>query len=115
MNLPGETEADFAGMQPCRGITWWAHRDDDPQHRNELLGLLPNPSSDRKTRCRDLAADGAEEIQKSITLSGIEAVGSSTMISRGSASNACAIPNRCFIPPEKVLRAFLRTSERLVC
>jgi Integrase core domain len=29
MTLPGETEAGSAGMQPCRGITWRAHRDDD--------------------------------------------------------------------------------------
>jgi hypothetical protein len=29
MSLPGETEAGSAGMQPCRGITWRAHRDDD--------------------------------------------------------------------------------------
>ena len=29
MTLPGETEAGSAGMQPCRGIAWWAHRDDD--------------------------------------------------------------------------------------
>ncbi len=28
MNLPGETEAGSAGMQPCRGIAWRAHRDD---------------------------------------------------------------------------------------
>src|ERR1700686_1679821 len=28
MTLPGETEAGSAGMQPCRGIAWWAHRDD---------------------------------------------------------------------------------------
>jgi len=27
-DLAGETEAGSAGMQPCRGITWWAHRDD---------------------------------------------------------------------------------------
>ena len=27
--LPGETEAGSAGTQPCRGITWWAHRDDE--------------------------------------------------------------------------------------
>jgi hypothetical protein len=26
MNLPGETEAGTAGMQPCRGITGRAHR-----------------------------------------------------------------------------------------
>ena len=29
MTLPGETEAGSAGRQPCRGITWRAHRDDD--------------------------------------------------------------------------------------
>jgi transposase InsO family protein len=28
MTLPGETEAGSAGMQPSRGIAWWAHRDD---------------------------------------------------------------------------------------
>jgi len=26
--LPGETEAGTAGTQPCRGMTWWAHRAD---------------------------------------------------------------------------------------
>jgi hypothetical protein len=29
MTLPGETEAGSAGKQPCRGIAWWAHRDDE--------------------------------------------------------------------------------------
>src|SRR5581483_4483961 len=29
MTVPGETEAGSAGKQPCRGITWWAHRDDE--------------------------------------------------------------------------------------
>ena len=28
------------------------------------------------------------------------AVGSSTMMSRGLASSACAMPKRCFMPPE---------------
>jgi hypothetical protein len=28
MTLPSETEAGSAGTQPCRGIAWWAHRDD---------------------------------------------------------------------------------------
>ena len=28
MILPGETEAGSAGMHPCRGIAWRAHRDD---------------------------------------------------------------------------------------
>ncbi len=39
--LPGETEAGTAGMQPCRGIAWWAHRDDDRQRENQFLAVLP--------------------------------------------------------------------------
>ena len=39
MILPGETEAGSAGMQPCRGIAWWAHRDDDQRRGNQLLAL----------------------------------------------------------------------------
>src|SRR5271168_3411418 len=39
MILPGETEAGSAGMQPCRGIAWWAHRDDDRKRGNQLLAL----------------------------------------------------------------------------
>src|SRR5258706_9132193 len=41
MTLPGETEAGSAGKQPCRGIAWWAHRDDDLGRANALLALLP--------------------------------------------------------------------------
>ena len=41
MILPGETEAGSAGMQPCRGIAWWAHRDD--QERGNKLLALPSP------------------------------------------------------------------------
>lgn len=37
MTLPGETEAGSAGMQPCRGITWWAHRDDERSAEASLL------------------------------------------------------------------------------
>jgi len=29
MILPGETEAGTAGTQPCPGIAWRAHRDDE--------------------------------------------------------------------------------------
>ncbi len=43
MVLPGETEAGSEGTQPCRAITWWAHRDDEWQRRNLFLALLPNP------------------------------------------------------------------------
>src|SRR5713101_9040729 len=41
MILPRETEAGSAGMQPCRGITWWAHRDDDRGRGNSSCAL-PN-------------------------------------------------------------------------
>jgi hypothetical protein len=37
MAVPAETEAGSAGMQPCRGITWWAHRDDDRSAEAQLL------------------------------------------------------------------------------
>src|SRR6266576_4164410 len=37
ITLPGETEAGNAGMQPCRGIAWWAHRDDDWSAEAPLL------------------------------------------------------------------------------
>lgn len=36
MNLPGETEAGSAGRQPCRGITWRAHRADVQQRGNTM-------------------------------------------------------------------------------
>jgi len=42
MILPGETEAGSAGMQPCRGITWWAHRDDDRERGTHLLRSSQN-------------------------------------------------------------------------
>ncbi|HEX4808567.1 MAG TPA: integrase core domain-containing protein [Bryobacteraceae bacterium] len=41
MILPGETEAGFAGMQPCRGINRWAHRDDAGEREKSLFALFP--------------------------------------------------------------------------
>src|SRR5713101_6243492 len=41
MILPGETAAGSAGMQPYRGIAWWAHRDDHFICANILPALLP--------------------------------------------------------------------------
>jgi hypothetical protein len=41
MTVPGETEAGSAGMQPCRGIAWWAHRDDEGA-RNPSFALSQN-------------------------------------------------------------------------
>jgi hypothetical protein len=29
-------------MQPCQGIAWWAHRDDDRQRGSQFLALLSN-------------------------------------------------------------------------
>src|SRR5205085_9431360 len=42
MTVPGETEAGSAGMQPCRGITWRAHRDDDRSAEVPLLRSSKN-------------------------------------------------------------------------
>jgi len=39
MALPSETEAGSAETQPCRGIAWWAHRDDE----NGRCGHCPAP------------------------------------------------------------------------
>src|ERR1035441_7383567 len=43
MTLPGETEAGSAGMQPCRGIAWWAHRDDVAGRGSSPFALCPKP------------------------------------------------------------------------
>ena len=37
MILPGETEAGTAGTQPCRGISRWAHRDDERGRESSFL------------------------------------------------------------------------------
>src|SRR2546422_22118 len=49
MIVPGETEAGSAGKQPCRGIPWWAHRDDDrsaaaslPRFKKHIGSVDPN-------------------------------------------------------------------------
>jgi hypothetical protein len=52
MALPGETEAGFAGTQPCRGIAWWAHR--DAAAAGEPLAMCVssrNTAAERKTPC----------------------------------------------------------------
>ena len=41
--LPGETEAGSAGKQPCRGITRWAHREDDHGRGNRPLAPTLHP------------------------------------------------------------------------
>ena len=42
MMLPGETEAGTAGTQPCRGISRWAHRDDE-RGREDSFSRRLNP------------------------------------------------------------------------
>jgi hypothetical protein len=37
MILPGETEAGPAETQPCRGISRWAHRDDEGGRESSFL------------------------------------------------------------------------------
>jgi len=37
MISPGETEAGTAGMQPCRGISRWAHRDGERGRESSFL------------------------------------------------------------------------------
>ena len=51
MILPGKTEAGSAGTQPCRGIAWRAHRNDEWQRRNVFLARLPNPHRIGRPRC----------------------------------------------------------------
>src|SRR6266581_2601178 len=62
MTVPGETEAGSAGKQPCRGIPWWAHRDDDrsaaaslPRFKKHIGSVDPNAlkiQSPQGAKCR---------------------------------------------------------------
>jgi len=38
---PGKTEAGSAGMHPCRGIAWWAHRDDVHERGSSPCAPVP--------------------------------------------------------------------------
>ena len=42
MSLPGETEVGSAGKQPGRGITRWAHRDDEQSAEVLASALFKN-------------------------------------------------------------------------
>jgi hypothetical protein len=44
MTLPGETEVGNAGMQPCRGIAWWAHPDDERSAGTNKILAVPQTS-----------------------------------------------------------------------
>jgi hypothetical protein len=47
MILPGETGAGTAGTQPCRGISRWAHRDDERGREDSFLRRPPPPRIER--------------------------------------------------------------------
>jgi hypothetical protein len=42
MTLPGETEAGSAEKQPCRGIAWRAHRDEEAGAVRARLSARPS-------------------------------------------------------------------------
>lgn len=60
MILPGETEAGSAGMQPCRGIAWWAHRDDDRERGSSPLALFQNCIGSKDPHALKIPARRAE-------------------------------------------------------
>src|ERR1039457_3279080 len=61
MTLPGETEAGSAGMQPCRGIAWWAHRDDVAGRGSSPFALCPKPYRIGRPSClENPRPEGAE-------------------------------------------------------
>jgi hypothetical protein len=49
MPLPNEAAAGAVEMQPRRGITWWAYRDDAGEARKPSFTLFPRSASDRWT------------------------------------------------------------------
>ncbi len=62
MTLPGETEAGSAGMQPCRGIAWRAHRDDVERGR-PLFALFPKAHRIGRPLClENPRPEGAEHL-----------------------------------------------------
>ena len=61
MTLPGETEAGSPGMQPCRGIAWWAHRNDVMERGSSPFALYPKPHRIGRPQClENPRPEGAE-------------------------------------------------------
>jgi hypothetical protein len=60
MIVPGETEAGSAGMQPCRGIARWAHRDDDRERGASSLALFHNYIGSKDPHALKIPARRAE-------------------------------------------------------
>ena len=60
MALPGETEAGSAGTQPCRGIAWWAHRDDADERGSHLSRSPQNHIGSKDPHALKIPARRAE-------------------------------------------------------
>jgi hypothetical protein len=60
MTLPGKTEAGSAGMQPCRGIAWWAHRDDVHGRGSFPFALFPKHIGSKDPYALKIPAQRAE-------------------------------------------------------
>jgi hypothetical protein len=61
MTLPGETEAGSAGMHPCRGIAWRAHRDDVAGRGSSPFALYPKTHRIGRPSClENPRPEGAE-------------------------------------------------------
>ena len=69
--MPGETEAGSAEMQPCRGITWWAHRDDEWGAEASLLRSASNHIGSIDPHALKIPARRAES---SVTENGVSPV-----------------------------------------
>ena len=59
MILPRETEAGTAGTQPCRGISRWAHRDDE-RGREDSLSRRPTSIGSKDPHALKIPARMAE-------------------------------------------------------
>jgi hypothetical protein len=62
MTLPGETEAGSAGMQPGRGITWRAHRDDVERGSSPFALRSKSHRIDRPLCLDNPRPEGAEHL-----------------------------------------------------
>jgi hypothetical protein len=69
MTLPGKTEAGSAGMQPCRGIAWWAHRDDVHGRGSFPFALFPKHIGSKDPYALKIPARRAEYLLTESALS----------------------------------------------
>ena len=83
MAVLGETEAESAGMQPCRGITWRAHRDDD---RSAEISLPRSSTNQIGSVDPDALKIPARRAEYSLT----ESATSRSTLNQHSASNQAA-------------------------